>query len=69
MADLALKKGVRLEDTNNRSAAWASKKIDELKAMPDVKFSKVTDKISKDLKLSINKITEELGQWTFQRRQ
>lgn len=63
LADLAGKKGVRIEDTDNVSAAWASAKIEELKLMPDAVFdefdSKKTDRY-------IKQIVTEMKKWTFQ---
>lgn len=66
LADLAGKKGVRLEDTDNVSPAWASTKIEELKAMPDVTFDDVTPKLDASVNKRIDNIKRELARWTFQ---
>lgn len=66
LADLANIKGVRLENTDNVSASWASKTIDELKAMPDVVFDEVTPEFTQNIKETIESIRKELAKWTFQ---
>lgn len=67
LADLAGRKGVRLEDTDDKSVAWASAKIEELKAMPDAVF----DEVSEDDSAKIDKLTEgvltELHKWNFRK--
>lgn len=67
LADLALRKGVVLEDTDNKSAAWASKKIDELKAMDDAEFSEPTPEFSKRLNKAAAEIIKGIQAWTFQK--
>lgn len=67
LADLALRKGVVLEDTDNKSAAWASKKIDELKAMDDAEFSEPTSEFSKQLNKAVAEIIKGIQAWTFQK--
>ena len=67
LADLALRKGVVLEDTDNKSAAWASKKIDELKTMDDAEFSEPTSEFSKRLNKVVAEIIKGIQAWTFQK--
>lgn len=65
LADLALAKGVKLTDTDDKSAAWASAKIEELKALPDADFDDITDEqIAKIDELTRNAV-EELHKWGF----
>jgi hypothetical protein len=64
LADLAGRKGVVLEDTDNVSAAWASAKIEELKALPDAEFDEPPS--DEWLDRQINGIIRELNKWTFQ---
>lgn len=66
LADLAGRKDVRLENTDNVSAAWASKKIEELKAMPDAQFDEMTPDLKSNLDKRIGKIISEVSKWTFQ---
>ena len=66
LADLAAKKGVILENTDDVSAAWASNKIEELKAMPDLVFDEVTPEIDRSIDKKIDSINFELSKWTFQ---
>lgn len=65
LADLAGKKGVRLDGVGNVSAAWASKKIEELKAMPDSDFSELTQEDTEKLNDSISSIRSEVLSWTL----
>lgn len=67
LADLALRKGVVLEDTDNKSVAWASKEIDELKAMDDAEFSEPTSEFSKQLNKAVAEIIKGIQAWTFQK--
>ncbi len=66
LADLAGRKGVRLENTDNVSQAWASNKIEELKAMPDASFDLLDADESAAIEKRTNKILTEMGRWTFQ---
>lgn len=65
IADLAARKGVVLQDTDNMDTSLASVKIDELKALPDSPTHEITTSESE----KINKMTEralrELEKWTF----
>ncbi len=63
LADLAGKKGVRIKDTDNVSAAWASAKIEELKSMPDAVFDEADPKKTDRY---IKQIVTEMKKWTFQ---
>jgi hypothetical protein len=66
IADLAGRKGVQLDSTDNRSAAWASAKIEELKSMPDKVFDSVSSTLDKKLDNKITEIIREVSKWTFQ---
>lgn len=66
LADLAARKGVQLANTENVSAAWASAKIDELKALPDATFKPLDDMSQRKVTHLIENIQKELGLWTFQ---
>lgn len=67
LADLALRKGVVLEDTDNKSVAWASKKIDELKAMDDAEFLEPTPEFSEKVTAAVDNIIKGIQLWTFQK--
>ena len=66
LADLAGKKGVRLESTDDRSVAWASAKIEELKALPDKAFPAPSAIIDASIKKQTAGIIKEISKWTFQ---
>ncbi len=66
LADLAARKGVRLTDTDNVSAAWASAKIEELKAMPDKKFDEVSESVDRKILEKTDEVIGEVSKWTFQ---
>lgn len=66
IADLAARKGVRLADMDNRSASWASAKIEELKAMPDKAFDTVTAALENKLVAKTNAVINEVSKWNFQ---
>ena len=66
LADLAGRKGIRLDNTDNVSAAWASAKIEELKAMPDANFMTNTTVIDSGIERRILAINREVAKWTFQ---
>ena len=65
LADLALQKGVNLGRVEDREQSYASRRIDELKAMPDATFT-IPDgaAIDKVLKRIAN-INAELQKWTL----
>ena len=67
LADLAAKKGVILENTDDVSAAWASAKIEELKALPDATFSEISEAEEKKISKYIDNTLRGLSLWTFQR--
>lgn len=67
IADLANKKGIVLEDTLDKSAAWASAKIEELKLLPDYSWSSINDSQIELIQSKIDKIIKDMGKWTFQR--
>ena len=65
LADLANRKGVRLENTDEVSVSWASNKIEELKAMPDKAFEPMSDKEVEKFRQLVAKTITELHKWTF----
>lgn len=65
LADLALAKGVKLTDTDNKSAAWASAKIEELKTLSDADFDEITDEQVAKINVSTQRAVEELHKWGF----
>ena len=65
LADLAARKGVKLTDTDDKTVAWASAKIEELKALPDVTFEDVTEDEETKIGRGIEKARKELKRWTF----
>lgn len=67
LADLAAQKGVVLQDTDDKSVAWASKKIEELKALPDAEFREITPEEDAEIDRLIDHAREELHKWTFTR--
>lgn len=66
LADLAGRKGVQLDSTENVSASWASTKIEELKALPDANYPPVSSKQVSTISSDIDKTLQEMKQWTFQ---
>ena len=65
LSDLANRKGVRFENAISETQAWASDRIDELKAMPDATFPEITEKQRNSIVNGIEKITGEMNKWTF----
>ena len=65
LSDLANRKGVRFENAVAESQAWASNRIDELKAMPDAKFPEITQGQRDNVVRGIEKIIGEMNKWTF----
>ena len=65
LADLANKKGIKLDNEQERDQAWASAKIDELNQLPDATFSDITEKQEKGIQSRINRVLKGLEQWTF----
>ena len=65
LADLSIRKGVDLTDTGDKPVAWASEKIEELKAMPDAQLGELTQEDVKKVDKLIEKIKKELHKWTF----
>lgn len=66
LADLAGRKGVTLDNTDNVSSAWASKKIEELKSMPDANFATPSAELDTKISKQIKSINTETAKWTFQ---
>lgn len=67
LADLAARKGIRLEHTDDVSAAWASAKIEELKALPDAIFSEASEAEEKRIEKLTTNVLTGISLWTFQR--
>ena len=65
LADLALKKGVNLGRVESYPQEYASKKIDELKRLPDASFAPLTAEDETRLLRKINEINKEIGKWTL----
>lgn len=65
LADLANKKGIRVENTDEMSVASASAKIDELKAMPDAVFDEVTEKQLAEVERRTGNILANMNLWGF----
>lgn len=65
LADLALQKGVNLGRVEGYDQYYASRKIDELKAMPDRDFTPITADRTVWLLDRINSINKEIGKWTL----
>ena len=65
LADLAGQKGIVLENTDNVSVAWASAKIEELKALPDAEFDEVTPELNAKLDTRIVKVAKGVRKWTL----
>lgn len=51
---------------DNRSASWASAKIEELKTMPDKLFDTVTAALENKLVAKTNAVINEVSKWNFQ---
>jgi len=63
--DLAGQKGIQLENTDNVSTAWASAKIEELKALPDAQFEEVSDELNSRINARIVKVAKGVRKWTL----
>lgn len=66
LADLANQKGVKLPGEQERDQAWASAKIDELKAMPDANYREITDAEAEKIDAGIEKAIRGIRSWTFE---
>ena len=67
LADLANKKGVRVDGADAMSQAAASAKIDELKALPDPSFREVSAEEEKLFIKNIAKLNTEINKWQLTR--
>ena len=67
LADLALKKGAKLSDTDNWSPARASEEIERLKAMPDAVFDEITENQIKKINKLAQNVLHNLNMWGFER--
>ena len=63
LADLANQKGVRIDGVDAMSQAAASKKIDELKALPGPSFREVSAEEEKLFMKNIAKLNTEINKW------
>lgn len=70
LADLANRKGVLLPNEQERDQAWASRKIDELNALPDATFTVYSEEqkqaLDKFVQKQVNKVLESMRAWSFQ---
>ena len=66
LADLANRKGVKLEGEQERDQAWASRKIDELNQLPDATFSDITENQLKRIETRTQRVIEGMERWTFE---
>lgn len=68
LADLANRKGVVLSaGFQDSGQAAASKKIEELKALPDASFPELSDSDRAEARRAIVDINKEINKWTFGR--
>ena len=66
LADLANRKGIKLDGEQDRDQAWASRKIDELNQLPDATYPEITERQLARIEKSTIKVLEGMDQWTFQ---
>ena len=66
LADLANRKGIRIEGAADFSVAQASAKIEELKAMPDYDYPEITDEQVEKIDRKIEGIRSDLKSWGFE---
>jgi hypothetical protein len=66
LADLAGRKGVRLQHTDDMSVSSASEKIEELKAMPDKIFAPLSEKEAARIDDLVGKTLVEMNKWGFE---
>ena len=66
LADLANRKGIRIEGAADFSVAQASAKIEELKAMPDYDYPEITDEQAEKIDRKIEGIRSDLKSWGFE---
>ena len=65
LADLANRKGVTLPGFQDADQATASKRIEELKALPDKVFTEPDESILGAVQIKIDGIIKEINKWTF----
>jgi len=65
LSDLANQKGVRFPEKEGFPQNWASRRIDELEAMPDAKFAELTEEQASEVKNGIKAIQKGILEWTF----
>lgn len=65
LADLANRKGVRLANTDEKSVAWTSEKIEELKNLPDATFVTISAEAEKKIARLVEFAKKELRRWNF----
>ena len=66
LADLANRKGIRIEGAADFSVAQASAKIEELKARPDYDYPEITDEQAEKIDRKIEGIRSDLKSWGFE---
>lgn len=66
LADLANRKGIRIEGAADFSVAQASAKIEELKAMPDYEYPEITESQERKIDSQIEAIRSDMKLWGFE---
>lgn len=65
LADLANRKGIRIEGAADFSVAQASAKIEELKAMPDYDYPEITDEQVEKIETMTKNILKRIDSWNL----
>ena len=65
LADLANRKGIRIEGAADFSVAQASAKIEELKAMPDYEYPEITDEQVEKIETMTKNILKRIDSWNL----
>lgn len=65
LADLANRKGIRIEGAADFSVAQASAKIEELKAMPDYDYQEITDEQVEKIETMTKNILKRIDSWNL----
>lgn len=65
LADLANRKGVKLPGEQDRDQPWASRTIEELKALPDANFEEITPEQIAKIDEGIESVVKEIRRWTL----
>lgn len=65
LADLANRKGVKLPGEQDRDQPWASRTIEELKALSDANFEEITPEQIAKIDEGIESVVKEIRRWTL----